>query len=69
MRTTTIVLLLLCGGCMHLKPAQRAQLARPEMRLVFDPAVDQQRESIYETTEGGTFPSAGSGATTGWLQN
>ncbi len=62
------ILLLLCG-CTHVRPNQRAQLASPEMRPSVDPFADQQRESIYETTEAGTFPSAGSGAATGWIHH
>ena len=49
------------GGCGHVRATERERLASPAMQFEMDPAADQQRDSILEITEGGTFSSAGPG--------
>ena len=61
------LLVVLAAGCTHVTAKQRAHLDNPAMRSAPDPAADQQRETIFQTQEGATIPSAGSGATPGWV--
>ena len=49
------------AGCGHVRATQRGKLASPAMQFEMDPVAQQQRDSILEITEGGTFPSAGPG--------
>jgi hypothetical protein len=53
--------ILATAGCGHVRASQREKLASPAMQFEMDPVADQQRDSILEITEGGTFPSAGPG--------
>jgi len=53
--------ILAAAGCGHVRASQREKLASPAMQFEMDPVAEQQRDSIVEITEGGTFPSAGPG--------
>jgi hypothetical protein len=52
---------LVLAACHHVGAAQRGRLASPAMQFEMDPVADNQRDSILEITEGGTYPSAGPG--------
>jgi hypothetical protein len=56
------LLLLLCGGCVRLRPWQRETLAKPIMMPAVDPYADGQDESMREIIEGATFGGAGPGS-------
>jgi hypothetical protein len=61
MRALFAILACLITGCGHVRASQREKLASPAMQFEMDPVAEQQRDSILEITEGGTFPSAGPG--------
>lgn len=60
-RALAVILALAAAACTHVRASQREKLANPAMQFQMDPVADQQRDSILEITEGGTFPSVGPG--------
>jgi hypothetical protein len=49
------------GGCSHVRPWERGRLASPAMQFEYDAYAAGQESSIVEITEGGTFAGNGPG--------
>jgi hypothetical protein len=49
------------AGCARVRPWERERLASPVMQFQLAPLADEQRDSVLEITEGGTFAGAGPG--------